>query len=107
MRLSRQILASAAFALLVVFLTANVRAVSDNSRCNGSGGCWTACNSSKDGSSQVIGASQVPECSYMAMSNCTGGQEAICGVQYSYSSDNCDPTTITDSHYTTSNTCSP
>jgi hypothetical protein len=87
--------------------TARVNAVNDNnSECVPAGGCWAACKSSGDGTSgNTIGASQSTECSPEAMSSCSGSQEAVCGVTYAYSSSNCDPTTITNSHYAYSVIC--
>lgn len=108
MKSSRKTLAGVTALLFVAMLTARLPAVTDNnSQCNGGGGCWTPCEASGSGSSELIGASQLPECSPLAMSNCTGGQEAICGVQYAFSSRNCDPATITSSHYSFGDSCSP
>jgi hypothetical protein len=108
MRLSRQTISLAACAILVFFATKKLSAVNyNNEQCNASGGCWAGCSASGGGSSDVIGASQTSECSPAPMQNCTGGNEVVCGVEYSYSSDNCDPSTITSSCYTFSNVCAP
>jgi hypothetical protein len=106
MRSPRRIFAFMSFPMLILLLTANLPAVPDNSACNGGGGCSTPCKASGEGSSLLIAASQLPECSPMAMSSCPGNGQAICGVQYTFSSDNCDPATITSSHYSYSGTCS-
>jgi hypothetical protein len=107
MQSSKRIISFASFGLLVFLLTARLSAINDNnSQCNPAGGCWTACAASGGGSSEVIGASQSSECSPQPMANCSGGSEAVCGVDYSYTSDNCDPATISDSHYSYSYTCS-
>jgi len=106
MRSSKRIILFGCLATLSFLLTANVRAVIDNnSECNSAGGCWVACVTSDGTSSNTIGASQTSECSPSQMSSCSGNSQAVCGVSYSYSSPNCDPSTITDSHPSYSHTC--
>jgi hypothetical protein len=93
-------------AVAIFVLTAKLSAYSlNNTECNGGGGCWTACEASNGGSSQLIGASQVSECSPAKGYSCSGKNEVVCGVQYTYTSTNCDPTTISNSYYSMSYTC--
>jgi hypothetical protein len=106
MRVSNRVIPVVCFTLLSLVLTARLSAVDNNTACNPAGGCWSPCSSAGDGSSQTIGASQIPECSPKAMSNCSGNSQAVCGVHYSYDSANCDVTTISNSSYSYSSCCS-
>jgi hypothetical protein len=104
----KRVIAVLGFTAFILVVTAKLRAVTDNNtQCNASGGCFSPCSASGDGSTQTIGASQLPECSPQQMSNCSGGTQAVCGVVYTYSSSDCDPTTISDSKYSYSHCCTP
>jgi hypothetical protein len=106
MRSSKKVFLFGCLATLSFALTAKVHAViDDNSKCSSAGGCWVACTSSGGSSSNTLGASQTSECSPSQMSSCDGNNQVVCGVSYSYSSTNCDPTTITGSHPSYSYTC--
>jgi hypothetical protein len=108
MRSTKKLIGALCFGILSLVLTARLSAVTDsNTQCNASGGCSTPCSGGSGGSSKIISASQLPQCSPQAMSSCSGSTQAVCGVVYTYSSGNCDPTTITDSQYTYSNCCTP
>jgi len=85
-------------------------ATDQNSVCNAGGGCIFPCAHGTSGSSQIIPASQLPQCSPQCYSTCSsnnGNANGVCGVFYSYSSWNCDPTTITNSYYIYQYYCSP
>jgi hypothetical protein len=94
-----------AFSTLIFVLTIKVGAVS-NTICLPGGGCWTQCvNAGDGGSGNIIGASQLRQCSPEYGSNCSGNNWGVCGVNYTYSGPNCDPTTIENSYYVYSYYC--
>src|ERR1022692_3965920 len=90
------------FALVVLAVTLRVCAVGPtNTECSPTGGCSSACvNASGGGSSNLISASQQTQCSPDYLGNCTpsNGNWGVCGVYYSYTGSNCDPTTIDNSY---------
>jgi len=103
MRRVKLLIAIFSFAFLVSALTLRVHAVgTTNTVCLPGGGCWAPCVNAQDkGSGRIIGASQLTQCSPEYLSNCSpsSGNWGICGVNYTYSGPNCDPTTIDNSYY--------
>ncbi len=97
------------FGILVFALTLRVHAVGGyGTICLPGGGCWSVCvNTGDGGSTKILGASQITECSPAYGSACSGtnGNWGVCGVEYNYSSSDCDPTTIDNSYYVYSFYC--
>jgi hypothetical protein len=91
------------FVLVVFAVTLRVRAVGNtNTVCSPTGGCSAPCeNAGNGGSGNIISASQQTQCSPDYLANCTpsSGNLGVCGVNYTYSGSNCDPTTIVNSYY--------
>ena len=101
-------LLSVALCFAVLTLISDLRllaVVQDGNACSAAGGCWVGCDGSLGSSSQTIGASQLTMCSPSTSDTCSGNGNGVCGVTYSYSSSDCDPSTITDSYYCYSSFC--
>ena len=111
MRRFKLLVAIFSFALVVSAITLRVHAVGNtNTECSPTGGCSAPCvNAGDGGSGNIISASQITQCSPDYLANCSpsNGNCGICGVNYSYSGPNCDPTTIDNSYYEIAYFCTP
>jgi hypothetical protein len=110
MRCFKSLLAIFSFGLVITAVTLPVHAVGNtNTVCSATGGCSSPCENAQDGGSgNLISASQLTQCSPELLANCSNnGTWGVCGVNYSYSGPNCDPTTIDNSYYAYGYFCSP